>query len=88
MNRPLSLSLAMALILGSSMVPALADRAPNSDELRNIEDSLKAAGFIRWDDVELDDGLWEVDDAISADGGKYDLKLDRSFTIVSRDKDD
>lgn len=32
-------------------------------------------GFVSWDEIEWDDGYWEVDDARRADGSQYDLKL-------------
>ena len=48
---------------------------------------LRVEGFTRWDDIELDDGVWEVDDAIGADGREYDLKLNQQFEIIEREQD-
>lgn len=68
--------------------PALADddRAPTADELTAIEAVLREAGYVSWDEIELDDGVWEVDDARKADGTEHDLDLDPvSFAIVKVD---
>jgi hypothetical protein len=78
------------------MMPAFAgnalasdDRVPTADELARITASLKAAGYTSWEEIEFDDGRWEVDDAIGADGREYDLKLDpATFEIVSTRLDD
>jgi hypothetical protein len=58
-----------------SPVQAFAGRAPTHDELSRIEAFLRNEGFTRWGQIELDNGVWEVDDADASDGRKYDLKL-------------
>jgi len=68
--------------------PALADdeRAPTADELTAIEAVLRDAGYVSWDEIELDDGVWEVDDARKADGTEHDLDIDpTSLAIVAVD---
>jgi hypothetical protein len=70
--------------------PALADRAPTAEERATIEAKLKAEGFTRWETVELEDdeSVWEVDDAVGADGREYDLELRvGTLEIVDRDAD-
>jgi hypothetical protein len=68
---------------------ALADRPPTPAERAAIEQALRSEGFVGWEAIELDDGAWEVDDARTKDGVKYDLKLDPStLRIVKRDRDD
>ena len=70
-------------------LPAFADRPPTARERSQIEAALRAHGFIRWGDIELDDGMWEVDNAVTRDGRRYDLELSRrSLGIVDRDRDD
>jgi len=84
--RLLVLSAAFALLAS----PALADRAPNAEERAAIEAKLKAEGFTRWESIELEDdeSVWEVDDAIGADGREYDLELRvDTLEIVDRDAD-
>lgn len=86
MLRILLTSAVMAVAL-----PAFADddRPPTPEERAAIEARLRAEGFVRWDDIERDDGLWEVDDARRPDGREYDLKLrPGSLEIVRRDPQD
>ena len=88
------MSIFRPLIVAALMVvPGAAfadDRAPTPDERAQIEAALKAEGFTSWGEIELDDDkVWEVDDAIHADGREYDLELERTtFAIVDRDADD
>lgn len=68
--------------------PGLADRAPNPEERARVEGALRNQGFTRWGEIELDDGVWEVDDAYAPDGRKYDLKLNpETLAIIERDSD-
>lgn len=70
--------------------PALADRAPTPEERAAIEAKLQAEGFTRWESIELEDdeSVWEVDDAVGADGREYDLELRfGTLEIVKRDAD-
>mgnify|MGYP001492343832 CR=1 FL=1 len=83
MNNKLVLALAFTIALVSN---ALADRAPNATEREAIEKVLRADGFSRWEEIEWDeDGHWEVDDAIDANGRSWDLRLDRDLNIIERD---
>jgi uncharacterized membrane protein YkoI len=64
------------------------DRKPSPEEQARIEQVLRGEGFTRWDDIELDDNVWDVDDARTADGREFDLELDpNSFQIVRRSED-
>ena len=70
-------------------VPTMADRKPTAEERTRIESVLREQGFTRWDEIEFDDDAkaWEVDDAVSADGRKYDLKLDpNNLSIIKREE--
>jgi Peptidase propeptide and YPEB domain len=65
-----------------------ADRPPTPDERQKIEKILRSEGFTSWGLIELDDGLWEVDNARASDGLAYDLKLrPDTLEIVKRDPD-
>lgn len=87
----------IALAASLSLLPlsaALADRAPTAEERSAIEAALQAEGFTSWEEIEFDDDdddtddrLWEVDDARGADGVEYDLKLDRDYRIIKRERD-
>jgi len=63
--------------LGLLATPAFADRAPTPEERAAIEAKLKADGFTKWESIELEDdeSVWEVDDAVATDGREYDLHL-------------
>jgi len=77
MTRKPLFAAAGALVLASLSTPALADRKPSPDELTKIVAVLAAAGYEKWDEIQLDkDGpFWEVDDARRRDGKRHDLKL-------------
>jgi hypothetical protein len=66
--------------------PALADRDATAAERATIEPVLKAAGFVSWEEIELDDDgpLWEIDDARTVDGQKYDVKIDPTTMKIVR----
>lgn len=80
--RPLAAAtLGLALLAG----PALADQKLPPEQQTKVEDLLKKEGFTKWKEIELDDGMIEVDDAIDADGKQFDLKLDpNTLEIVKR----
>ncbi len=88
-SRLLVLSAALAVLAS----PAFADRAPTPEERAAIEAKLTAEGFTRWESIELEDdegveSVWEVDDAVGADGRGYDLELRLgTLEIVKRDPD-
>lgn len=64
------------------------DRPPTTAERAAIEAFLRAQGYSSWEEMELDDGVWEVDDAVASDGKKYDLTLSVSpLAITKRDED-
>lgn len=75
--------------------PALAkDRPPTPQERTAIEAALKAAGYVSWEEIEFDDDrparqpVWDIDDARTADGKAFDLKLEPgSLKILRRTAD-
>ncbi len=70
------------------LAAAHADRPATAEERAAIERVLQQEGFTAWSDIDYDDdGYFEVDDAIAADGREYDLKLDASYAIIERDAD-
>ncbi|WP_336486710.1 PepSY domain-containing protein [Methylobacterium nigriterrae] len=79
----LALALALALPLAGA---AMADQKLAPDQQAKVEALLKQEGFTKWKEIELDDGMIEVDDAIDASGKKFDLKLDpKTMAIVKRE---
>src|SRR3712207_3661859 len=81
------LVLAVALVI-AAFPPAFA-RDPTPEERTRIEAILRGEGFQRWDEIEFEHGMWQVDDAIGTDGCEYGLKLDpNTFVIVERNLDE
>lgn len=85
--------LVASMLIGCTVVsPVFAkDRAPNEKEMAALSTSLKAAGFVSWEEVELDDDgpYWDIDDARTSDGARYDLKMKPgTLEIFSRDPED
>lgn len=79
----IALTGALALVA----TPAFADQAPNPQERAAVARVLRANGFVGWEQIELNDGgpRWEIDDAVSRDGKRYDVELDpRTLRIVSQ----
>jgi len=64
-------------------------------KLKNVQDdikatgcrfrheTLKAQGYTQWRSIVLDNGTWEVDDAINAAGKQFDLRIDASTLKVT-----
>ncbi|WP_088348293.1 MULTISPECIES: PepSY domain-containing protein [Rhodomicrobium] len=77
-----------ALILASPPAASAADRAPTPEERTAIENALKGQGFTAWRGIEFDDGKWEVDGAVHADGKEYQVDLAPStYAIVKKERD-
>lgn len=77
------------VIWAASFGAAFADRAPNAEERAAIEAALQAEGFTAWKSIELDDGKWEVDDAMHSDGKEYDVDLaPTTYAILKKELDD
>lgn len=78
---------AVTVFFGAAVVAKAADRAPTAEEKSAVEGVLKTAGFKSWKKIELDDdGRWEVDDAIAADGKQYDVDIDaKTMKIVHQE---
>lgn len=79
------IALAAALAAGlAAATPSFADRMPTVAENARITAALKKEGFIRWDEeIELTDGVWEVLDAVAADGTRYILELDQKTLAIT-----
>lgn len=79
-------STALALVLAAGLSGAAhADEKLPPDQQAKVEAMLKQEGFTQWKEIELDDGMIEVDDAVDASGKQFDLKLDpKTLAIVKR----
>ncbi|MDP4002437.1 PepSY domain-containing protein [Methylobacterium sp. NEAU K] len=76
--------LALAVVAGFGVV-ARADEKLPPDQQAKVEAMLRQEGFTKWKEIELDDGMIEVDDAVDASGKQFDLKLDpKTLAVVKR----
>jgi hypothetical protein len=50
--------------------------ADQSADQAKVEAALKAHGYTSWKSIVLDKGVYEVDDAKTAAGKQYDLRID------------
>jgi hypothetical protein len=75
-------------VLAVSTLPALADRQVTEDERTKLVAAVQAEGCsggkFEFDD---DDQQFEVDDAVCADGKKYDLKFDPQMKLKRKNLD-
>ena len=77
-------TIAVALIA----VPVQADEEAGPEDRARIAEALRAAGYESFEEVEFDDGVWEVDDAIGSDGREYDLELNPDTLEIIRKEPD
>jgi hypothetical protein len=84
MCRHLLAPIILLLLAGS---PAQADRPVTDEERAKLVAAMKTEGC-SGGRMEYDDGHYEVDDAICADGRRYDLEFDATFKLVEKDPDD
>lgn len=83
-----AIALAVAV---SGAAPALAsdDRVPTAEELALIEAALRGAGYTSWEEIDMDDGQWDVDDARRGDGHEYEVRIHPgTYEIVSERRED
>lgn len=87
-NAILTLGLSAMLATASLVSVASADdRPPTPTELSELTKILNDAGFKSWRKIELDDGKWEVDDAVHQDGRVFDVDI-RGGKIIKMDLED
>ncbi|MCJ2094235.1 PepSY domain-containing protein [Methylobacterium sp. J-072] len=76
--------LALTLAAGITAT-ARADEKLPPDQQAKVEAVLRQEGFTTWKEIELDDGMIEVDDAVDSNGKQFDLKLDpKTLAVVKR----
>jgi hypothetical protein len=75
-------------ILATSALPALADRQVTEDERAKLVAAVQAEGCSGGKfEMDEDDQQFEVDDAVCADGKKYDLKFDMQMRLKRKNLD-
>jgi len=73
--------ISLAFILGTGI--ALADRPLTQEESDKLNAALKQEGC-SGGKMEFEDGKFEVDNAVCADGKTYDLDFDSSFRLIKK----
>ncbi|MET0678257.1 MAG: PepSY domain-containing protein [Bradyrhizobium sp.] len=75
-------------ILMLSALPAFADRAVTQEERAKLVAAVQAEGCTGGKlEMDEDDQQFEVDDAVCADGKKYDLKFDLQMKLKRKNLD-
>jgi hypothetical protein len=69
-------------------LPVRADDEAGPEDRARIAEALRAAGYDSFEEVEFDDGVWELDDAVGSDGREYDLELDPDTLEIIRKEAD
>ncbi len=70
---------------------AHAGQHPDAAQRAALETALTTAGFVSWGEIEMEQGVWEVDDARKQLGAsqKFDLKVDpATLQVVNEQIDD
>jgi len=81
--------IALATIIAAMLaLPVHADDEAGPEDRARIAEALRAAGYESFEEVEFDDGVWEVDDAVGSDGREYDLELDPDTLEIIRIEED
>jgi len=74
--------------LAVAVLPALADRQVTEDERAKLSAAVQAEGCSGGKlEPDEDDQQFEVDDAVCADGRKYDLKFDMQMRLKRKNLD-
>jgi hypothetical protein len=90
MPRNLFMRLIISMVsLAVAILPALADRQVTEDERAKLSAAVQAEGCSggKFELDEEDDQQFEVDDAVCADGKKYDLKFDMQMRLKRKNLD-
>jgi len=78
---------AAAILIVGGLVQAIAEEAPSADAIAKINTLLAEMSCeIDEDNIELEDGAYDLDDVICVDG-QYDIKLDAEFNVTGKRKE-
>ena len=76
-----------AAVLVFAPVAAFADDAATAEQMTRIDEVLAAKSCeVDPANVEVEDGVFDLDDVMCADG-QYDIKLDASFAVIEERKE-
>lgn len=83
--------IAMLALFTALAAPVLAKepRPPSHEQRMQIEQALRAQGYVRWSGIRRDDDGPEVDSAWDAQGRRFELRLDpRTYKVVRVERED
>jgi hypothetical protein len=72
----------LALSLATLGLTTVAVYAATADQGK-VEAALKAQCYTHWKSIVLDNGTWEVDDAINTAGKQFDLRVDTNTLKIT-----
>lgn len=65
----------------------LASKPASPDEITKVIDALRAAGCTGLQELDVEADEYEVGGVLCNDGKSYDMKLDKSFNVISKRED-
>lgn len=82
----------IGLILLSSVLvlmgcEKLASKPASLDEITKVIEALRTAGCTGLKELDVESDEYEVGGVVCNDGKSYDLKLDKSFNVISKRED-
>lgn len=91
--KQISYFLAGVVLMEMTLTAAIAradDRDVTAQERQRIVQALNALGCSSFDDAEyeIDKRRFEIDDAICADGRKYEIYLDANYQLIKKELED
>ena len=85
------IKIAAAILASTAFIAGVAfaeGRPPTAEETSAVSAALTKAGFSKWGKIEFDDGKWEVDNAVGADGKMYDVDLSAGdLSVIKKEID-
>ena len=76
-----------ALVLSLMGCERLVSKPASLEEITKVIDALKAAGCTGLKELDVESDEYEVGGVVCNDGKSYDVKLDKSFNVVSKRED-
>ena len=84
MRNALVLLLFLSMLVGCDK---LTSKPASLDEITKVVDALRAAGCTGLKELDVETDEYEVGGVVCNDGKSYDMKLDKSFNVISKRED-
>ena len=84
MRNGLLLLLSIFMVVGCEK---LASKPASLDEITKVVDALRATGCTGLKELDVETDEYEVGGVVCNDGKSYDIKLDKSFNVISKRED-